>query len=173
MAFAAALLLVSIRAIGMSTWGVMCVRDVSRVEAITRLRAELDAVPPGSTVMISSAYLYDAAQRTNINWVHSDWPAPPGAPGGESGGIIKLRATRFILTQFDYYRRYNQSLRELRVMPNPPQIKITDTAQVRPPDAFPSLQRVLQHISWAPIVIEVTWPESPESNHENTKSREK
>jgi len=157
--FVAAALLVSIRAVGLTTWGVACVRDVDRRTALARVKTELDALAPGSTAMISAAYLYDAARRTNINWVHSDWPAAPGSPGGEIGGIIRLRPAKFILTQFDYYRRYTSHLRDLRSLPNPPQIQLSDAATIRPPDAFPSLQRVVQHVSWAPVVVNLNWPE--------------
>jgi len=164
-AFIAALLLVSLRALGMTTWGVLCARDVSRAEAIAQVRTALDTLPANCNVMVSSAYLYDVAQYTNVNWIHSDWPARPGR---ENAGIHNLRPTKFILTQFDYYRRFAQSFNELGAMSNGPQFKITDLAHMPPPDSFAPLQKILQHVAWAPIIVDVTWPEPSNTNHENT-----
>ena len=41
------------------------------------------------------------------------------------------------------------------------EINITNHAAVRTPDSFPSLQKVLQHISWAPVVVNLKWEAGP------------
>jgi hypothetical protein len=165
--FAIAWLLVSIRAIGLTIWGALCAHDLGYPAAIDRVRAELAALPAGGNALLSSAFLYAAAPRTNVTCLHSDWPAKPGR---ETAGLVSLRATKFIVTQFDYYRRYEQSLRELAAMTNPPQFTISNTARVRPPDAYPRLQKVLQHVSWAPVVIDLSWPPASTSTNENATS---
>jgi hypothetical protein len=40
-------------------------------------------------------------------------------------------------------------------------IHVRNLAQVRSPDSMPSLQRVLQHISWAPVIVDLDWKEAP------------
>jgi hypothetical protein len=65
-----------------------------------------------------------------------------------------------ILTQFDYYRRYQRTLDQLKSDPNLKDIQIVNTARIRPPDAFPSLQRVVQHVSWAPVIVNLFWDET-------------
>jgi hypothetical protein len=36
-------------------------------------------------------------------------------------------------------------------------MRVVDTAHLRPPDASPTWQRVVQHISWAPVVVTFEW----------------
>jgi hypothetical protein len=38
-------------------------------------------------------------------------------------------------------------------------IRVTDTARVPVPDGSPALQKVVQHISWAPVIVELSWHE--------------
>src|SRR6478736_8905493 len=90
LALLGALLLVSIRAFGMMTWGVLCARDVNRGQAMGAVNRELDSVPTGNTVFVSAAYLYQTAQRTNLTWVHSDWPARDTGNDWELQAIEKL-----------------------------------------------------------------------------------
>jgi hypothetical protein len=40
-------------------------------------------------------------------------------------------------------------------------IHVRNLALVRSPDSLPSLQRVLQHISWAPVIVDLDWKEAP------------
>ena len=56
----------------------------------------------------------------------------------------------------DYYRRYQRVLDELRAGGGV-QITVTDTAHVRTPDSYPRFQQVVQHVSWAPIIIDLKW----------------
>jgi len=37
-------------------------------------------------------------------------------------------------------------------------IHIDNLAHLPPPDASPKLRKVVQHISWAPVVVDFTWP---------------
>jgi hypothetical protein len=116
-------------------------------------------VPPGSTLFVSSAFLYDAAQRTNLTWLHSDWPAPASGTGWERHALENLRPAKLILTQFDYYRRYEPVLANLQQSHPEFGIHITNLAHIAPPDASSKLQKVVQHISWAPVVVDFHWPE--------------
>src|SRR5260370_15641874 len=68
-----AVLLGSIRAIGMSTWGLACAADVGYPTAIHRVDQELSTVPPGAGVVLSSAFLYESAKHSDLALIHSDW----------------------------------------------------------------------------------------------------
>jgi len=157
--FLAAALLVSVRAIGLTTWGVACARDVSYATARSELDRQLDAAPPASTLFVSAAFLYEAAQRTNVTWLHSDWPAPASGPNWERQALENLKPAKLILTQFDYYRRYETVLTDLQRTHPALVVHTSNLAQVQPPDASPRLRKVVQHVSWAPVVVDFTWPE--------------
>ncbi len=154
-----ALLLGSIRAIGMSTWGLACAADVGYPTAIHRVDQELSTVPAGDAVVVSSAFLYEAANHTGLTLIHSDWmqKAKADPPISDLQSLLALKPGKLILTQFDYYRRYESTLDHLKSDPALKDMQIVNTARVRPPDAFPSLQRVVQHISWAPIIVNLSW----------------
>ena len=157
--FLALAFIVSIRAIGMSTWGVACANDMDYATALDRLRTELNATAPGNTVLISAAYLYETARHDNLNWIHSDWPGKPDYSRGdwERDALLALKPAKLIITQFDYYRRYEAVLGGLRTRPELVEIKIENTIKVPAPDSMKRLQKVVQHISWAPVVVEFSW----------------
>ena len=161
--FLAAALLVSIRAIGMTTWGVLCHRDVNRTEALNLVNQSLDSAPDNSTVFVSAAYLYNTAQRTNITWLHSDWATRAIEGDWELRAIKERRPSRLLLTQFDYYRRYERIVSQFRRERGDVEVQITNTARVQPSDALPSMRKVIQHISWAPVIVEFTWPSTTET----------
>jgi len=149
--------LAAIRAIGMSTWGVACAADVSYGAAMQRVRTELHAAPPEAKILLSSAYLYEAARYTNGFWIHEDYPTPPKSGETFADSLRRLRVNRLVLTQFDYYRRYELVLEELRQGGPPVEIAITNTARVRSPDSYPRLRQVVQHVSWAPVIVSFSW----------------
>jgi len=149
--------LAAIRAIGMSTWGVACAADVSYGAAMQRVRTELHAAPAEANILLSSAYLYQAARYTNGVWIHEDYPTPPKSGETFADSLRRLRVNKLILTQFDYYRRYEEVLQELRQGGPPVEISITNTARVRSPDSYPRLRQVVQHISWAPVIVSFSW----------------
>ena len=149
----------SIRAVGMTTWGVACAVDAGYPSALRRVRQELTGCAPGNTAVLSSAYLYEAARHNELRWVHSDWmePAQRGRPSDDWQGLLALKPARLILTQFDYYRRYLPLVERLKTQPALAQLQIINTAKLPAPDSFPSLRRVLQHLSWAPVVVTIAW----------------
>ncbi len=148
--------LVSVRAIGLTTWGVACSLSDSYAAARQRVATELDAVPPHANVVLSCAYLYEADRHADGQWIHEDY-APLRAEGEDyARALRRLRATKLVLTQFDYYRHYMSVLAELRAAGGV-QITVTDLVHVRPPDSYPRLQRVLQNISWAPVIVDLRW----------------
>lgn len=157
--FLAAALLVSVRAIGLTTWGVACARDVSYETARAKVSLEMAAVPPSSTVIVSAAFLYEAARHDKVTWLHSDWPASSAQANWELRALENLKPAKLILTQFDYYRRYETVMTEFQRTHPLVATHTTNLAHVRPPDAYPSLRKVVQHVSWAPVVIDFTWPE--------------
>jgi hypothetical protein len=156
-------LLVSVRALGLTTWGVACARDVGYGTARSQVNATLDAMPPSSTVFVSAAFLYDAAVRTNVTWLHSDWPAPASESNWELHALERLKPARLILTQFDYYRRYEAVLNDSQSAHTGIGIRITNLAHVPAPDASPALRKIVQHISWAPVIVEFSWPQTGET----------
>jgi len=151
--------IVSIRAIGMTTWGVACAHDMSYPRTLERLRQELNATAPGSAVVISAAYLYETARHDELHWIHSDWPGKPEQTGGdrELDALVALKPAKLIVTQFDYYRRYEAVVEGLKARPELVAVKLENTATVRAPDSIKSLQKVVQHVSWAPVVVDFSW----------------
>ena len=149
----------SIRAVGMSTWGVACACDVSCHAAIQRVDRELSGLPAGAKVVVSSAFLYQAERHRDLTLIHSDWlfPAKSIPPITDLQGLVALRPSKLVVTQFDYYRRYQKVLAELQNNPALLTMTRTNTARIHPPDAYPRLQRLLQHISWAPMVVDLMW----------------
>lgn len=129
--------------------------DLSYSGTMQRLRHELATSPRGSTVVASAAYLYETARRDDVRWIHSDWPATPDVSGDEA--LRRLKPAKLIVTQFDYYRRYEPVLAALSRQPDLVEIKIQNTATLSPPDSIESLRKVVQHISWAPVVVEFSW----------------
>jgi hypothetical protein len=151
--------LVSVRAVGMTTWGAVCRADMGYRESVQLVRRELEGIAPNSAVLLSSAYLYEAAQRSDLRWIHADWPARPAnatAPW-EGEALLKLKPAKLIVTQFDYYRRYEAVLAFLQTQSDLVEIKVRNNAKTPSPDSIKPVQRVLQHISWAPVVVELEW----------------
>lgn len=153
-------LLVSVRAIGMSTWGAACAWKNSYAGAQTVLHRELTPfVNSPAPVVISSQFLYGAQIIGVTHPIHSDWYYDRAltAPDADWDGFLRLRPTRLLLGQFDYYRSYLPLLARLRQHPELVTVNVRDCAQVRPPDAIPALARVVQHISWAPVIVDLEW----------------
>ena len=159
LAFLGLAVLGSIRAIGMSTWGIACAADVSYHAAIQRVRAETQTCPPGSTVIFSSAFLYEATRHEKIRWVHSDWmtPGQRGAATTDFEALLSLRPAKLLLTQFDYFRRFEPVVTRLKSRREVLQLELMNTARTPAPDSFPALQKVVQHVAWAPVVISLQW----------------
>lgn len=149
----------SVRQAGLSTWGVACAKDCGYAAAMIVVEQRLSTTAASTPVVGSAAYLYEMS-RHEVRAIHCDWLAPAGKEQEriDLEGLRKLRPPLMLLTQFDYYRRY-QSLLE-RVKADEPSLvmKVTDCARLRTPDSMPSIRRVLQHISWAPVVVEIQWP---------------
>jgi len=159
----AAVLLVSIRAVGQTTWGVACARDVGYETARAAVSAALDTAPRSGTVFVSAAFLYEAARHTNVISLHSDWPAPAQGSHWELRAVENLRPAKLLLTQFDYHRRYAAVVRDFQQAHPEVRIRLTNLARVPPPDASPRWQRVVQHLSWAPVIVEFSSPPAPPS----------
>ena len=148
--------LVAVRAIGLTTWGVACSVNDSYTSARQRVAGELASVPPHANVLLSCAYLYEADRHTNAYWIHEDY-APLHEEGEDyARALRRLHAAKLVLTQFDYYRRYQRVLEELRAAGGV-QITVTNLAHVRPPDSYEPLQKILQHVSWAPVIVDLEW----------------
>ena len=167
---AGCVLLVAVRAVGLSTWGVACASKNSYRSTQTELHTELGPfVQSDRPVLLSSAFLYTAADmqvKTAIDcdWYfdHADW-----TDQAMLGGLTRLQPAKLVLTQFDYYRSFAPLLDKLGQHPEQVEIHLHNLAQVKPPDAIPSLQRVVQHISWAPVIVDLSWktPPPPQMAH--------
>ena len=159
--------LVSVRAVGMTTWGAACAWKNSHGRTQATLRAEL--APFARTnlpVLVSSAYLYSAAELGVQRPVYADWYFDHAAwtNDAEVNALIRLKPAKLVLTQFDYYRSFVPVLERLRQLPGLVELTVRDQAAVRTPDSIPSLQRVVQHISWAPVIVDLDWkPATPEA----------
>ena len=152
-------LLVSVRAIGMTTWGALCSRDVSYATALKHLNESLDRLPPHREVVVSSAFLYEVSRRDNLHGIHSDWPSPPSTTNPEwvRDALVKLKPVALVLTQFDYYRRYQPVIDALTNQPALATVTVRNFARTSPPDSIPMMQKVVQHVSWAPVIVELSW----------------
>jgi hypothetical protein len=156
----ACVILVSIRAVGMTTWGAACAWENSYWQTQKTLQAELKPfVNSNVPVVISSAFLYRAQEMDVRHPIHSDWYYDRAnyAPNADFEGIVKLHPAKLVLTQFDYYRGFTGLLAKLRQHPELVSINVRDETRVRTPDASPSLQRIVQHISWAPVIVDLNW----------------
>jgi hypothetical protein len=148
----------SIRAVGLTTWGLICAHDFGYAATIGLVRAKLADCAPGQAVVLSSAYLYEAARREDINWIHSDWmeKAERGRPPKDLEGLLALKPAKLILTQFDYYRRYEPLLAQLKSRAGV-SFQVSNAAHIPAPDSMKTMRRVVQHISWAPVVVTLHW----------------
>jgi hypothetical protein len=153
-------LLVSIRAVGMTTWGAACASKNSYWQTHALLQTEFAPFTNSdSPVVISSAFLYSATESGVRHPIHSDWfyDRALTAPDADFQGMTTLRPTKLVLTQFDYYRGFVTELEKLRQHPELVTFQVRDLAALRPPDAIPSLRRVVQNISWAPVIVDLDW----------------
>ncbi len=151
--------LVSIRAIGLSTWGIACSLDFGYARAMELVRQELASCKAGSTAVLSSGYLYEGARYDQVRQIHSDWmtPSERARRNTDWEGLLQLKPEVIVLTPFDYYRRYESLIAQLRTQPELASAEVTFSYRLAPPDASKTLQRVVQHISWAPVIIHVQW----------------
>ena len=160
-AFLVLALLAAVRAIGLSTWGVACAADVNYPAALQIVRSNLNSLPAGSTVVVSSAFLYESARHNDLISLHEDWlhPASTGVSDEEIDrqSLASIKPARMILVQYDFYRRFQGPLQSLQAHPDLVEVTIHNSAKVTPPDASKSLQRILQHIAWAPVIVDFKW----------------
>lgn len=153
-------LLVSVRAAGMTTWGAVCAHYNSYFRTHELLRVEFQPfVESNEPIIVSSVFLYSAAEFGVKNPIHSDWyfNRSLGTAGVDFKSIVDLRPPRLVVTQFDYYRGFVPLLEQLGQHPELVEILVRDTSSVRTPDSIPAFQRVLQHISWAPVIVDLKW----------------
>jgi hypothetical protein len=161
-----AVLLVSVRAIGLTTWGAACAWKNSYQATEADLRTELAPyVNSDRPVLISSAFLYQAVDMGVKNPIHSDWYFDHAAwtNNAQINGLIRWQPPRLVLTQFDYYRGFEAPLEQLRQRPDLVAIRVRDLARVRSPDAIPAMRRIVQHLSWAPVIVDLDWKSPPGS----------
>ena len=119
---------------------------------------------PGEPVIVSSAYLYSASARRELKLVHSDWLAlmsrglkAEDIDLGRISMISREKPRMFVVTQFDYFRFYQGLVERVRALPGVRGVTVEQTAQVPAPDSFKATERVVQHVSWAPVLIRIDW----------------
>jgi hypothetical protein len=74
----------------------------------------------------------------------------------------ELQPAKVLVTQFDYYRRFEPVVAQFRRERGDVAVRITNLARVQPPDAIPPMRKIVQHISWAPVIVEFLWPAAVE-----------
>jgi hypothetical protein len=146
-----------VRAVGMSTWGVACAADFSHAQAMQRVRESLAQTPSGAMVVVSAAFLYEAAKHKDLRAIHSDWLAPGHTEEPLVSLIRDHRPAKLILTQFDYYRHFEDAVQQLQMLKQQVAVRINDTAKIPVPDASRRWQKVVQHVSWAPVIVALKW----------------
>jgi len=152
--------LMSLRAVGMTTWGAACAWKNSCGRTHETLRVELEPfAKTNAPVILSSPYLYGALELGVQHPIHSDWFYNHATATAQSDveALKRLRPPKLVLTQFDYYRAFAPLVERLRQQPALVAIQVRNLALVRPPDAIPALSRVVQHISWAPVIVDLEW----------------
>jgi hypothetical protein len=157
-------LLVSVRAVGMTTWGALCAWHNSYQNTQKVLQTELQPfVASDQPVLVSSAYLYRAAVMGVKNPIHSDWYFDHAhwTNNAQIDALIRLQPPKLVLTQFDYYRGFaapdSRIMEQLQQRPELVEIHVRNLSAVPVPDAFPAVQKVVQHISWAPVIVDLKW----------------
>lgn len=153
-------LLLSVRAVGISTWGVDCALHNSYSQTHATLKTELQPfTQTNAPVIISSPFLYSALEFGVQHPIHFDWYYDRVSTNRDADfdSLLAMRPTKFVLTQFDYYRGFITIEQRLRAHPELVELHLRNDAVVKPPDAIPSLQRVVQHISWAPVIVDLNW----------------
>ncbi len=153
-------ILVSFRAVGMSTWGVACAWSNGYFKTQEQLKTTLEPYTRSqSPVILSSAYLYEASQLGVQHPIHSDWYFDRAdlSSNADVQGLIQLKPEMMVLTQFDYYRAFKSVLKKLETQSVKPAIFVKNLAVTPAPDSYVSLQRFVQHVSWAPVVVRLNW----------------
>ena len=153
-------LLVSIRAVGLTTWGAACAAKNSYAQTHEILLHEFAPFAKTNTaVIMSSAYLYAALEANVQNPIHSDWffDRANWTNNADLNGLIVAQPRKLVLVQFDYYRAFAPLLERLAREQPAVKIAVRDLAVVRTPDSIASLQRIVQHISWAPVIVDLDW----------------
>lgn len=159
-ALLACVALVSIRAVGLTTWGSVCA--VKNSYASSRALLERELAPLTQTnapVVLSTAYIYEALRAGVKNPIQYDWyyDKLDWSKDAEIRGLVALRPRQIILVQFDYYRAFAPMLERLKARPELASLRVRDTSKLTVPDSIPKLERVLQHISWAPVIVDLEW----------------
>jgi len=157
-------LLVSVRAIGMSTWGAACAWKNSYQSAQAAVQTELKPFTNSDRpVLVSSAFLYEAAAMGVKNAINSDWYFDHARrlTDVEMDALIRLQPPKLVLTQFDYYRGLKGPVSQLQQHTELVAVQVRDLAALPVPDAFHSMQRVVQNISWAPVIVDLDWKKPP------------
>ena len=152
--------LLSVRAVGMTTWGVLCSAHNSYGQTHQTLKTELEPFSHTSTpVILSSPFLYSALEFGVVHPIHFDWYFDRVSTNRDAdyASLLAMRPTKIILTQFDYYRGFTAMEQRLREHPELVLVHVRNDAVIKPPDANPSLQRIVQHISWAPVIVDLDW----------------
>lgn len=145
---------------GMSTWGVACALDVGRADAMSMIDQEIGGSHPEDyKVVISGAYLYDLVAHEDMEMIHPDWIAPMvnGARAGDFAALLALKPQKFILTQHDFFLHYYAMLEVLQGRPEVRKITVVNKAIRRTPDSVRYVQKVVRDVSWAPVMVDISW----------------
>jgi hypothetical protein len=157
-------LLVSVRAIGMTTWGVACGWKNSPRSTQAIVQTELEPYTTNEKpVLVSSAFLYQAAGIGVKTPINSDWYYDHALQmtNAETDTLIQLQPRKMVLTQFDFYRGLSVPVSQLQQRPDLVEIRVRNLAAFPVPDASHLLQRVVQNISWAPVIVDLDWKQPP------------
>ena len=157
---AACVVLVSVRSVGMSTWGVACAWKNSYWKTHECLMKEFAPfAETNSTIVVSSALLYVAAEANVRKPVQADWyfDRANWTNNADLNGFIRLRPRKLVLVQYDYYQDFVPLLKRLRDRQRGVLISVHDLSQVKTPDSIPFVCHVLQYISWAPVIVDLKW----------------
>jgi hypothetical protein len=145
----------------MSTWGAANASDVSYSAARQRVRATLINCPAHSTIIASAPFLYEVNSFHQLRLIHADWLASLRRPCDPVAALVALKPQKLVLTQFDWYRRFKPLVDQLGERKDLVRVRVRDEIRIRPPDAYAQFQRLLQHTSWSPVIVEFEWQTPP------------
>jgi hypothetical protein len=111
----------------------------------------------GQPLPMSDAYFYD---RAVVNWLlHGKYANPSLALVMPIAGreVFSAYPPRYQASLLGWMSLFGVSAISAMARPDLARVSTVNTARIPAPDASTSLQRVVQHISWAPVSVSLQW----------------
>ncbi len=154
------------RLAGMATWGVAAERDYGMEKSESEVMRLLREEPASHPIVISGTYGYASIRAPHPLVCSSDWIEKRPTPWHQTHEALNrieplqiMRPALLILSPFDYHRRYRGMIDELER--TGVKAERGQLGTVTPPDALGWSRKLLPSLTWAPVVVRLSWPETP------------